>query len=84
MEQMLDQAVVRADEDLTEYLAETFPEVAERISFRTIYREKNIYLTRKYLKEHIRSVKKILQPYAVLWMKRENGWSRESYLKRQK
>ena len=48
----LDQAVVRADEDLTEYLAETFPEVAERISFRTIYREKNIYLTRKYLKEH--------------------------------
>lgn len=46
------QAVVRADEDLTEYLAETFPEVTEQISFRTIYREKNIYLTRKYLEEH--------------------------------
>lgn len=46
------QAVVRADEDLTEYLAETFPEVTEQISFRTIYREKNIYLTRTYLEEH--------------------------------
>ena len=48
----LAQAIARSDEDLTEYLAAAFPEVMERISFRTIYRGKNMYLTGKYLEEH--------------------------------
>lgn len=75
----LDQAVVKTDPDLTEYLMETFPEVVEKISFRTIYRGKNILLTKKYLAEHIHDTEETASIVCQA-LDEEREWQEKGYL----
>lgn len=75
----LDQAVVKADPDLTEYLMETFPEVVEKISFRTIFRGKNILLTKKYLTEHIHDTEEAASIVCQA-LDEEREWQEKGYL----
>ena len=75
----LDQAVVKADPDLTEYLMETFPEAVEGISFRTIYRGENMLLTRKYLAEHIHDTEKTTSIVCQA-LDEEREWQEKGYL----